>query len=82
MEAGILLVCFFTVVSHPFWIVMHFTDTDGTVYIRDTYFNTVLVYNDWLYVTVPYCSKMTTSGPFADTHSLTKVTCTLHPDKR
>ena len=37
---------YFTVVSHPFWIVMHFTDTDGTVYIRDTYLNTVLVYND------------------------------------
>ena len=35
-----------TIVSHPFLFVIHSTDTDGTVYTRNTYhFNTFLVYD-------------------------------------
>ena len=38
------------VVLHPFWFVIHFTDT---VYTRNTFFNTVFASKDKLYVNDP-----------------------------
>ena len=33
------------VVSHLFWFVIHFTDTDGTVYTHNTFFNIIFASN-------------------------------------
>ena len=68
---------YITVVSHRYWFVMHFTDTNGTVYTRNTYFNTVAANSDWLCVCTPCQSKKTATGLFADTHGLTRYEPTL-----
>ena len=51
-------------------LVCHVQDTDDIVYARDTFFNTALASKDSLYFSNNCSSKITTSGPSADTHGL------------
>ena len=53
-------------------IIIQFTDTNDTVFSCNTHFGTVLVFHDWLCVSDPHLSKVTTSGVVADTHGLTQ----------
>ena len=55
---------------HTFLSVIHFTDIDGTVYFCNTYFNIVLVFNDWWCVS--YFSEA--ESFFADSRSYSMTT--------
>ena len=49
-------------------LVCHFADTNGKVFNRNVFFNTVFASIDLLYVSDPSWSKMITSGLVANTH--------------